>query len=174
MMARSGFFASPSMSQPGKEQAMSLSASSATASRAIWMVRAAGFCLYVVAFFLPACRPVATPGASVPNSYHGWVCAWATLINTFSRDIWHSKDFLAILSGWINPLILLYLVLLIWPRLVWPRRIVAAAVIAFMIATWIYFAIAPLVPLIGHVLWIVGALMILAGEVFGCAHKSAS
>ena len=94
-------------------------------------------------------------------------------MNSFDFAVWRSKDLLAVLSGWINPLILLYLVLPIWPYLSWPRRIVAAAVVAFMFATCIYFAIAPLVPLIGHVLWIVGALMILAGEVFGRAPASA-
>jgi hypothetical protein len=43
-----------------------------------------------------------------------------------------------------------------------------------MVATWIYFALMPLVPLVGHVLWIVGALMILAGEVIGRGPAAAS
>ena len=129
--------------------------------------RIAGFCVYVAAFFLPACRQVATPGALPPEVYRGWFCAWITLMNTFSRDVWHSKDFLAILSGWINPLILFYLVFLIRPRLVWTRRIMGGAIVAFMAATWIYFALVPMVPLIGHVLWIAGILMMLAGEAFG-------
>src|ERR1017187_1210646 len=68
--------------------------------------------------------------------------------------------------------LLLYLVLLIGRNLVWPRRIVATAVVAFMVATWIYFALMPLVPLVGHVLWIVGALMILAGEVIEIGRAS--
>jgi hypothetical protein len=129
--------------------------------------RIAGFCVYVAAFFLPACRQVATPGALPPEVYRGWFRAWITLMNTFSRDVWHSKDFLAILSGWINPLILFYLVFLIRPRLVWTRRIMGGAIVAFMAATWIYFALVPMVPLIGHVLWIAGILMMLAGEAFG-------
>jgi hypothetical protein len=156
-----------STNQPDEEPTMSLSERSASASRVIPVVRVLGFCIYVAAFFLPACREPATMGARTPDIYKGWFCAWVTLINTFSRDVWHSKDLLAILSGWINPLILLYLVLLIGRNLVWPRRIVATAVVAFMVATWIYFALMPLVPLVGHVLWIVGALMILAGEVIG-------
>ena len=57
----------------------------------------------------------AAPGALPPDVYRGWFCAWVTLMNTFSREVWHSKDFLAILSGWINPLILFYLVFLIRP-----------------------------------------------------------
>jgi hypothetical protein len=146
---------------------MSVNDHSATVSRVIRMGRMLGFCIYATAFFLPACREPKLDNGAVPagDVYKGWFCAWVTLINTFSRDVWRSKDFLAILSGWINPLILIYLVLLIGRRLVWPRRIVAGAVVAFMFATWIYFALVPLVPLIGHVMWIVGALMILAGEV---------
>jgi hypothetical protein len=161
------------MSEPGKEPVMPQSGSSATVSRVIGVGRVVGFCIFVAAFFLPAVREVTKPGASAADSISGWFCASITLMNSFDFAVWRSKDLLAVLSGWINPLILLYLVLLIWPKLVWPRRIVAAAVVAFMFATWIYFAIAPLVPLIGHVLWIVGALMILAGEVFGRAPASA-
>jgi hypothetical protein len=136
-------------------------------ARAVQRARIAGFCIYVAAFFLPACKQVVTPGALPPEVYRGWFCAWVTLMNTFSGEIWHSKDFLAILSGWINPLILFYLVFLIRPRLVWTRRIMGGAILAFMVATWIYFALVPLIPLIGHVLWIAGILMMLAGEAFG-------
>ena len=128
------------------------------------MGRVVGFCIFVAAFFLPAVREVTKPGASAADSYQGWFCASITLTNSFSCAVWLSKDFLAVLSGWINPLVLLYLVFLIWPKLVWPRRIAVGAVLAFMVATWIYFVLVPLVPLIGHVLWIVGVLMILAGE----------
>jgi hypothetical protein len=144
-----------------------------SAFRPIQWVRIVGFCIYVAAFFLPACREVATAGAGPPGTYKGWYCAGITLTNTFSLEVWHSKDFLAVLSGWINQLIVLYLVSLVWPKLVWPRRIISAAVVAFMIATWVYFALVPMVPLIGHVLWIVGALMILSGEVVGRRPASA-
>ncbi len=124
----------------------------------------------MAAFFLPACRQAKITGTGTgiftPEVYRGWFCAWITLLNTFSRDVWHSKEFLAILSGWINPLILFYLVFLIRPRLMWTRRIMGVAILLFMVATWIYFWLEPLVPLIGHVLWIAGILMMLAGEVF--------
>ncbi len=145
---------------------MSLNEGPAATPRMIWVGRILGFCIYVLAFFLPACRAVATAGAATPDTYKGWFCAMITLTNTFSLEVWRSKDCLAILSGWINPLILIYLILLAVPKLVWPRRVVAGAVVAFMLGTWIYFAIAQMVPLVGHVLWIIGALMILAGEVF--------
>ncbi|MGD0732277.1 MAG: hypothetical protein ABR956_13535 [Terracidiphilus sp.] len=142
---------------------MSQSVRTPGVSRAILAARLVGFCIFVIAFFLPAVRQPAAAGAS--DTYKGAFCAWVTLVNSFSPALWHTKDFLAILSGWINPLMLLYLLLLIGRKLVWPRRIVASVIVLFMIATWIYFYLAPLVPLIGHLLWIVGALLMLAGEV---------
>jgi hypothetical protein len=144
-----------------------LSPQSQKVAHGVQSARIAGFCIYVAAFFLPACRQVSTPGVLTPDVYRGWFCAWVTLMNTFSGEVWHSKDFLAILSGWIKPLILFYLVFLIRPRMVWTRRIMGGAIMAFMGATWIYFWLVPLVPLIGHVLWIAGILMMLADEAFG-------
>jgi hypothetical protein len=140
---------------------------SRAALRAVPTTRVLGFVIYVAAFLLPACREPSGSALRNQDVYLGWFCAAVTVMNTFSRDVWTSKDSLSVLSGWINPLILIYLVLLIRPRFVWPRRIVAGAMVVFMLATWIYFALAPLIPLIGHFMWIVGALMVLAGEVVG-------
>jgi hypothetical protein len=152
-----------------KEDSMSVSARSQTVSRAVLVCRLVGFCVYVVAFFLPAVRQVATPGAGVPDVYRGAFCAWVTLVNSLSPEIWHSKDCLAILSGWINPLIALYLIFLLVPKFVWPRRVAASLIALFIAGTWIYFYLVPLVPLLGHVLWIAGILLLLVGEVFGPA-----
>ena len=143
---------------------MAQGAGSATVKWTVITARILGFLVYLAAFFLPAVREVATPGGDAPDVFLGSRCAWMTLVNTFSHEIWHSKYFLAVLSGWINPLLLLYLFLLLFPRLFWPRRILAGAIVAFIAGTWVLFAIIPLVPLIGHVLWIAGILMILAGE----------
>jgi hypothetical protein len=49
----------------------------------------------------------------------------------------------------------------------WPRRIVAGVIVLFIAGTWVFFALFPLVPLVGHVLWIAGILLILAGEALG-------
>jgi hypothetical protein len=143
---------------------MAQGAVSVAMKRTVITGRIVGLLVFIAAFFLPACREVATPGGDAPDVFLGSRCAWMTLVNTFSHEIWHSKYFLAVLSGWINPLLLLYLVLLLFPKLFWPRRIVAGAIVAFIAGTWVLFAIIPLVPLIGHVLWIAGILLILAGE----------
>jgi hypothetical protein len=134
------------------------------APRAFGIARILGYFVFLGAFFLPAVRQVATLGAGPPEVYKGWFCAWITLINTLNRQTWSSKEFLAILSGWINPLMLVYVACLFSRRLR-PVRLVAVALIAlFFIGTWIYFGLEPLVPLAGHVLWFAGALMIAVGE----------
>ena len=147
---------------------------SRAAFRAAPTVRVLGFFIFVAAFFVPACKDPGGAAFRNQDVYLGWFCAAVTVMNTFSRDVWTSKDFLSVLSGWINPLILIYLVLLIRPRFVWQRRIIAGAVIVFIFATWIYFALAPLIPLVGHFMWIVGALMVLAGEAVGHGASPAS
>lgn len=144
---------------------MSSGTRSTAVRRAVWVARLVGFCMYVWAFFLPAVREVVTPVNDTPEMLRGSRCAWVTLINTFNPELWHSKDFLAILSGWINPLLVLYLIFLLIPIFRWPRRIVAGMIVAFIFGTWILFALYPLVPLVGHVLWIAGILLVLAGEV---------
>jgi hypothetical protein len=132
--------------------------------RAFGIARILGYFVFLGAFFLPAVRQVATPGAGPPEVYKGWFCAWTTLINTLNRQTWLSNDFLAILSGWINPLMLIYVACLFSQKLR-PVRVVAAALIGlFFIGTWIYFKLFPLVPLVGHVLWFAGALMIVSSD----------
>jgi len=145
---------------------MSESSRGAVVTRSILIARLVGLCIYVWAFFLPAVREVAAPGGDAPEMLKGSRCAWITLVNTLNPEMWHSKYFLAVFSGWINPLLVLYLIFLLFPIFRWPRRIVAVIIVAFIIGTWVFFAKYPLVPLVGHFLWIGGILLILAGEVF--------
>jgi len=145
---------------------MSQSTRTATVARSVLIARLVGFCIYVWAFFLPAVREVAAPGGDAPEMLKGSRCAWITLINTLNPEMWHSKYFMAVFSGWINPLLVLYLIFLLFPVFRWPRRIVAGVIAVFIIGTWVFFAMYPLVPLVGHVMWIAGILMILAGEFF--------
>ncbi len=146
---------------------MSESTRGTTATRAVLIARLVGICIYVWAFFLPAVREVATAGVDAPEMLRGTRCAWVTLINTLNPEMWHSKYFLAVFSGWINPLLVLYLIFLLFPIFRWPRRIVAGVIALFLIGTWVFFYMYPLVPLVGHFLWVAGILLILAGEVFG-------
>jgi hypothetical protein len=70
---------------------------------------------------------------------------------------------LAVLGGLINPMLVLYLAFF-RPRFGRVRRILTWAILACLVATWIFFAINRFLPLVGHVLWVAGILMILAGE----------
>jgi hypothetical protein len=142
---------------------MAQAAGSATVKWAVILARIVGFLIFVAAFFQPAVREVAS-GSDAPDVLQGSRCAWITLVNSFSHELWHSRNFLAILSGWINPLLVLYLIFLAFPNFKWPRRIVAGLIVLFIVGTWVFFYIYPLVPLVGHFLWIAGVLLILAGE----------
>jgi len=98
--------------------------------------RILGFFVYLAAFFLPAVREVATPGGDAPDVFLGSRCAWMTLVNTFSHEIWHSKYFLAVLSGWINPLLLLYLFLLLFSQAVLAASHRGRTIMVFIAGTW--------------------------------------
>jgi hypothetical protein len=142
---------------------MAQNVGSVTMKRTVIAARIVGFLVFVAAFFLPAVREVAT-GGDAPEVLQGSRCAWVTLVNSFSQELWHSQNFLAILSGWINPLMVLYIIFLTFPKFRWPRRIVAGLIVLFVLGTWVFFYLYPLVPLVGHFLWIAGILLILAGE----------
>jgi hypothetical protein len=127
--------------------------------------RLVGLSLFVWAFFLPAVRNGAAgdPAAAV---FPGWKCASVALnltMTLFGKAVKGAPPItacLAAMSGWINPLIVIVLVLSFWRKALWVRRIVGVLVILCMAATWIFFAKESLTPLIGHFLWIAGALLI--------------
>ncbi|MGD0631916.1 MAG: hypothetical protein ABR987_21495 [Terracidiphilus sp.] len=143
---------------------------------AIRIVRLVGIVVFVVAFFLPAVRDAHTPSGPGSLPMSGWMCA--TVAISASAGILHlvsgtmqGKDLLGacclILSGWVNPLVILYLFFCIWKKFVLIRRVLAVAILICVVATWVFFVKAPMVPLIGHFVWVAGALMILFGEVAG-------
>ena len=133
--------------------------------RAVSICRILGFCIFVAAFFLPACRFVPE---SIRPVYMGWECARIALSLTIATETYRSVEFLALMSGWINPLILFYLYCVVARRSCVLRRSLAFSILVCMAATWIFFAIEQITPLIGHVAWIAGALFVLAPEALGC------
>jgi hypothetical protein len=138
---------------------VSSTVASTPAKPTIFILQILGICVFVLAFFLPAVS--AGPG----NPLKGWECALITLTSIIRAETYHSASFLAAISGLLNPLIVLYLVCSLIPRLRGlVRRLFAGLVLVCMIATWIFFGLAHLSPRIGHILWIVGALLILCGE----------
>jgi hypothetical protein len=142
--------------------------------RAISVGRILGLCVFVIAFFLPACR------AGSYDNFKGWECAQQTLgafLALFGKPNPEMPFYIALLvalSGLINPIILLIFSFSLWQRFVLPRRILAMAVLACMAATWTFFVLWKLTPLIGHYLWIAGALVILAPDAIGGKRKPAA
>jgi hypothetical protein len=126
-----------------------------------------GFCIFVTAFFLPAVRA----GSVGSDSFYGWDCARMALQATphlFEKpdpDWPYFMTLLLAMSGWINILILLYVSFSFAPKFLTARRILAAAILVCMVSTWTFFVVEGIFPLIGHFLWIGGALLILAPEV---------
>ncbi len=145
---------------------MSLRSRIALTHRQELVCRVLGLCVFIAAFLMPACRDKA-PFLGSLDIYPGWQCAQVTFVGAFSKNSYQSWDVLAVMSGWINPLILVYFVLSFTARFALLRRVLAVATLVCMVATWVFFFIASLVPMIGHVLWIVGALIILSSEVTG-------
>jgi len=77
------------------------------------------------------------------------------------------------LSGLVNPLLLIYLLFCIWPRFVGVRRVMCVAILVCMVGPWAYFHLEHFLPLIGHYLWVSGIVIILAGGFVGRFEKGA-
>jgi hypothetical protein len=146
--------------------------------RAVLILQLLGLCIFVAAFYLPAVQGTGIGPGNGPMA--GWMCAMVALAAT--GGIFHTaaaategKDLPGIicltLSGWVNPLVLLYLLFSIWRKFVRIRRVLAVAILICFAATWFFFFKAPMTPMIGHFVWVAGALMILAAEVVGPAPR---
>ncbi len=147
---------------------------------------AAGLTLFLTAFFLPAVRmpPSTAPGGWGPSSRSedlpGWECAEVTPIFTvrllqfaiggqhFPQDapIWPELPLLAI-SGWVNPLLLLYLLSGLARKFSKFRELLASFVVLAVSATWIFLAREHFKLLLGHYLWIFGIALTLAAPFVG-------
>lgn len=131
-----------------------------------------GSCLFLLAFFLPSCGMGAETGGYLRwGGLLGWQCAWVSLgipleaiLRPKSAD---NPNFvllaLTAMSGCINLLIPIYLAVSFTAKTTTRRRL-AIAILICMVATWIDFISQHLIPLVGHFVWIAGALLILAAE----------
>lgn len=132
----------------------------------------AGLALFIVAFFLPACHDTDHSSLVGVTRLVGWQCAWLSVSMIFDSGTLFSSLSFAFLSGCINPLIVMYLLLNLTRRFAIMRRALAIAVLLCMVSTWVFFVVAHFVPLIGHVFWIAGALLILYPEFAALLHGS--
>ena len=115
-----------------------------------------------ISVFLASVFPVAVslgPGQGVP----GWKCAWLAF------KLWNSP---AVFGGLINPLMLIYGMLLPGSRFAGLRRGIAGAIaLVCLPMTWYFLSKARLDVEIGHVLWVAGVLLLLAPELKGAGRR---
>jgi hypothetical protein len=130
------------------------------------LIRVVGLAMFVVAFLLPA---VLGEGATVLS---GWKCASIATSESLTLFLkpgaGHHEfiEYLAAFSGWINPLVGLTIVASPIRPLLILRRIFGILVVLCIGATWVLFAQEKIAPLIGHFLWVAGALIVFIPETF--------
>ncbi|MFI5349627.1 MAG: hypothetical protein ACHQ2Z_08795 [Elusimicrobiota bacterium] len=122
--------------------------------------------LFAAAFLMPAVKD-STPGVAMSSTYEGWWCAQFTLASAFGGIPISWMSPLIVLSGAVNPFVALYIAMGARPGLRLARRAVAAAVLAGLAAAWVVLAFTHMTPLVGHYLWVTGALLIVSPEFSG-------
>jgi hypothetical protein len=131
----------------------------------------AGLVLYAVSFIMPAVTDVGDYRGNEPLP--GYFCAWITvdiLLGAFhgiSRTA-SAGDLLMVAIGLINPLALVYLVLVpIRNSYVESiRRAVSITTLCLIPTTWIYFVIYKVSVEIGHIAWVLGIAVMMIPEYF--------
>lgn len=97
------------------------------------------------------------------HEYQGWECAEITL---FGAAVFFQRPNLevipTVLSGWINPLLLFYLLACAVKRLHRIRPFIAGTIAVCCVAMWIQLAADHVALLSGHYLWIAGIALILS------------
>lgn len=140
------------------------------------LLRLAGLAVLIVSFFLPAIQLEGAGSAPAsPNSHiRGYICAGFASMMTVSTPLAafrthgegiDAKSFLLPLAGLVNPFLLIYLVLTLWSGLVRTRMVFAALILVGFIATWLFFAQTHTTPLIGHFLWVAGAVLLFIPDI---------
>ena len=113
-----------------------------------------GLCLYSLSFFLPAVSWNGQP-------LIGWGCAWMSLWVWTIRE--HSSV-LVLFGGLINPLAILYAVLRLCNRAGRLRRYLTNAIFLCIPFTWLCLLELKIGVLVGHIVWIVGLLLLILSE----------
>ena len=123
---------------------------------------ATGGAIYFASFLLPAV------GDNIPtwHALPGYYCAWFSLVYPWGRDSWSllpsTAQYLSLLaSGWMNPAFLAATALQRYRD----SSVLALAfkfiTIALIPSCWLFFCYQRMHPREGHILWIVGMLLVL-------------
>ena len=129
-------------------------------ARTIFTVRFIGLLLFVVAFQMPACHDF------WGNVYPGWKCAQMALGATVAPEAYNWWDVLAVVSGFINPFVVLTFLLSFTNRLGGLKIVLFLATLLCIASTWVFFVGGHMTPLVGHFFWIAGALVISFSSAF--------
>jgi hypothetical protein len=137
-----------------------------------------GVSLYVGAFWLPAVvdppAVVKPPAVAQPKAVplRGYDCALVTSIQIWTheyRSLIHEEplNYISLMiSGWINPLFLVSMVLILIRRAQKAISILRIAILLMIPFCWIVFYNLKVRPLEGHFLWILGMVMVLFADRF--------
>ncbi|HWE87126.1 MAG TPA: hypothetical protein VG267_19425 [Terracidiphilus sp.] len=140
-----------------------------------WLIRIAALAVFAGSFALPAIRMAGSGPGNQP--LRGWMCASfasilgpKALVQSLSHGV-QSEGILISAGGLVNYLFLALLVLALWRRLVRTRLVIGALMLPCFIATWILFASTKTTPLIGHFLWIAGAVLLVVPDIVSLFRK---
>lgn len=113
-----------------------------------------GLGLYVASFALPAVSLNGQPMI-------GWGCAWVSLwLWTNPKD----SSVLVVFGGLINPLAILYAVLRLSSKASKLRGYLTSAIFLCIPFTWLCLLDLKMEALVGHIVWIVGLLLLIVSE----------
>lgn len=140
-----------------------------------WLVRIAALAVFAVSFALPAILLASSGPDNQPLK--GWMCASfasilgpKALVQSLGQGV-RSEDVLIVLGGLVNYFFLVILVLAFWRPLVRTRLAFGALMLPCFVATWISFASSKTAPLIGHFLWIAGAVLLVVPDIVSLFRK---
>ncbi|MFZ0393230.1 MAG: hypothetical protein WBX09_20565 [Terracidiphilus sp.] len=139
-----------------------------------WLVRIAAVVVFGVSFALPAIR---MSGSGPSQTMTGWMCAVIAsitapkaLIQSLGQGV-RFDEILIPISGLVNYLFLAVLVLSFWRRLLRTRLLFGTLLLPCFVATWMFFSSSKVTPLVGHYLWVAGAIVFLMPDVVILVHE---
>jgi hypothetical protein len=133
-----------------------------------WILILLGMVLFVVSFFLIAVREA---GATQSGSgMRGYTCAYVALLSPWGSDGLRMLregpvDYFAVLfSGWINPVFLLTVVVLLIRPSGALAKVLRGVLLVMFLACWIVFYKEHLHPRAGYFLWTAAMLLALFAD----------
>lgn len=130
--------------------------------------------VFAIAFFLPA---IWIPLVG-PHTATGYWCAWVTLVSPWTTDGLKDlpaaplKYFSILLSGWINPLFLMSMVLSRRESTIRLSRTLRTVALIFMPTCWIVFFTQNVYPFVGYFIWTAAMVAALFSSSFSASSLS--